>query len=274
MTPTGLHKAASRAIHACRLRALDLADLLLGRRDPLVPPRVLNEAVGGFDFRQVGSHLASLAIEHGRLSRSGRILDIGCGAGRLAVPLTTYLTTGEYVGFDISRPAISWCSRAITPRHPRFWFRHVDIANSHYNPRGGVDPDAFVFPCADASVDVAFAASLFTHLLPVTAEHYLAETARVLKPGGRAVLSFYLFDQALAPRLPTLWPRFTHFVAPYCAVTDRDDPEAAVAYEKGAVAAALERHGFGVSAVAPGHWSAGPEALSFQDFVFAERFAA
>jgi len=271
MARVPLGRALRRTAHHWRLRALDAADLLLGRRNPLVPPRLLNDAIGGFDFLDVGRHLASIAIDHARLRPTDRILDLGCGAGRLAVPLTAYLTTGEYVGFDVSRKAIEWCDRAMGRSHPNFWFRHVDVANSHYNPRGRCSPEQFRFPCADASVDVVFAASLFTHLLPQAAEHYLAESARVLKQGGRAVFSFYLFNPAISARLATLWPCFQHFIEPYCAAADQNDPEAALAYDERAVLAALERNGFGLMRIAHGEWSHNPQPLSFQDFIFAQR---
>ncbi|MEO7795874.1 MAG: methyltransferase domain-containing protein [Thermoanaerobaculia bacterium] len=267
-------RALRRWARLARLDALDLRDRLLGRRDLLVPPRRYVDGVGGFDFRLVGQHLAAIAIDHGKLGPSERILDIGCGVGRLAVPLTSYLTTGEYVGFDIARPAIGWCLRAIAAHHPRFWFRLVDVANSHYNVHGKVRPDEFQFPCADRSVDVAFAASVFTHLSPLAAEHYLSEVARVLKVGGRGVLSFFLFDSELKPRLSTLGPRFPHFIEPFCAVADRDDPEAAIAYDLDVVTLALERHGFEILGISRGAWAGFSGSVSFQDFVFVRRVTA
>jgi hypothetical protein len=41
-------------------------------------------------------------------------------------------------------------------------------------------------------VDVSFAGSLFTHLLEPDAAHYLRETARVLAPAGRAIVSLHI----------------------------------------------------------------------------------
>ncbi|MEO8274721.1 MAG: class I SAM-dependent methyltransferase [Thermoanaerobaculia bacterium] len=268
-----VRRGLRRRARLARFRALDSADFLLGRRDPLVPPRRYVDGVGGFDFAQVGRHLAAIAIEHGQLAPTERILDIGCGVGRLAVPLTSYLTSGEYVGFDISRPAIDWCLRAIAEHHPRFWFRFVDVANSHYNPRGRILPEAFRFPCADGSVDVAFAASIFTHLVPAAAEQYLGEAARTLKIGGRGVFSFFLLDPEVRLRLKTLGPRFEHFIETFCAVADRDDPEAAIAYDVEVVTSALERHGLEVLSVARGSWAGFSRSVSFQDFVFVRRVA-
>ncbi|MDN3719227.1 class I SAM-dependent methyltransferase [Roseibium salinum] len=69
-----------------------------------------------------------------------RVLDIGCGIGRMAVPLTQYLdpATGQYEGIDPSSHGIQWCSRNISSVYPNFRFRHLDIAHELYNPKGRI----------------------------------------------------------------------------------------------------------------------------------------
>ncbi len=260
-----------RLLREARLRLVDGAEGWLGRRADLVPPRRLVEGVGGFDFTQVGEHLAQLVERLTGLRSSERILDIGCGVGRLAVPLTGRLSRGEYLGFDLSEEAIDWCRRAISPRFPNFHFVRADIANSHYNLRGRVPAERYRFPCADRSIDVAFASSVFTHLSPLPADRYLEETARVLKPGGRAALSFFLLDEAIRARRSEYWPRFLHEPEPFYAVADPEDPDAAIAYDESTVRAALERHGFEAIQVFRGSWLHLPDAFTFQDFVVARR---
>lgn len=256
-----------------RLGLLDAADVVTRRRRPMTPSRLQVHSIGGFDFHEIGEHLASIARGAGELQPHERLLDAGCGYGRLAVPLTRFLTTGEYAGFDLNPAAIRWCRRAISTRHPNFWFAHADVANTHYNPRGRWSPAEFPFPCADASVDVAFAASLFTHLLPVPAAHYVAEMARVLKPGGRAVVSFFLFDAAMRARLldPRVHPTFAHFPEPSYAVADPSDPEAAIAYDESTVRGFFTAAGMEVMAIHRGGWAVHPDPLSYQDFVVARK---
>ena len=60
-----------------------------------------------------------------------------------------------------------------------------------YNPDGVIKVQEFIFPCQDESVDITFAASVFTHLLENDCIKYLEETSRVLKDGGHAVLSIH-----------------------------------------------------------------------------------
>ena len=260
-----------RELRLAKLRSLDAIDVVLRRRAPMTPPRVLIEGVGEGDFGRIGQHLATIATTAGELMPQGRILDIGCGVGRLAVPLTSYLTTGEYSGFDVSARAINWCRSHVAVLHPNFWFNHVDLASSTYNPRGTLRPEHFSFPCADASVDLVFASSVFTHLLPAAADHYVAEAARVLKPGRCAMLSFFLLDAAVKSRLGTLIPSFRYFPEPYYGLANESEPEAAVAYDVDVVLEALSRRGLQVVRVARGGWSGYPDPLSYQDFVVARR---
>ena len=80
--------------------------------------------------------------------------------------------------------------------------------------------DGFEFPCEDASIDTALAASVFTHIDLNTAKRYLRETKRVLKIGGRAIFSIFaltndmLSEQgSITPLLGTSRPyawRFRH----------------------------------------------------------------
>ena len=111
------------------------------------------------------------------------MLDVGSGLGRMAMPLTGYLDGGSYAGFDVGREMVRWCQRTITPRWPDFEFTWASVYNGKYNPFGKQSGTEFRFPYEDADFDFAFATSLFTHLLRDEAQHYLAETARVLKPG-------------------------------------------------------------------------------------------
>ncbi|MBK5258095.1 MAG: class I SAM-dependent methyltransferase [Thermoanaerobaculia bacterium] len=152
-------------LRTLRLIALDTFDVITRRRAPMTPSRLRIDAVGGGDFRAIGKHLAALVIGPGALQPDNRILDVACGIGRLAVPLTRHLTTGSYIGFDVSSAAIFWCRRAISSKHPNFEFIHSDVYSRHYNSRGGVAATEFVFPAADASVDVVFMGSILTFFL-------------------------------------------------------------------------------------------------------------
>ena len=99
---------------------------------------------------------------------------------------------GRYTGFDPVAEGIAWCREAFAGR-PEFAFHWADIYNELYNPKGSILPDHYAFPCAEDTVDLAIATSVFTHLYEDDIRAYLMETARVLRPGGRLFATAYLY---------------------------------------------------------------------------------
>lgn len=147
-------------------------------------------------FRRIGLHSVRLLLQHAGLRPTDRVLDVGSGIGRVALPLTHYLAdTGTYTGLEPVDSAVDWCSRNISEQNPNFTFDYVDLNNAMYNPRGTVDPLGFRFPYADASFDLVFLFSVFTHMQPAAVAHYLAEIRRVLAPEGRLLASVFVMDK-------------------------------------------------------------------------------
>src|SRR3954470_4139820 len=68
---------------------LDVRDRVTGKRDPLVPPRRWGLPS---QFSSVGARLLdNVLVDAGGLRPDEQVLDIGCGAGRVAAHLTRYL---------------------------------------------------------------------------------------------------------------------------------------------------------------------------------------
>ena len=258
-----------------------LANVVRSSFDPAAipePPRRLVTRVGGGDYRVVGRALFEMVLEHGRLRPDDRLLDLGCGVGRLAAPLTEYLdATGRYDGFDIDPELVAWCERNITRRHPRFRFRHVSVRNDLYHPDGSQSGSEFSFPYESGSFDVVVATSLFTHLLTRDAENYLREAARVLAPGGRLLATFFLLDEE-SRALQAAGRSDRVFAAdpvdPAAGqvhhVMRADKPEAAVAYSTEWLRQAVARSGFGPDAkVHGGSWCGRAATVTYQDLVVA-----
>jgi SAM-dependent methyltransferase len=262
-----------RAARRVKLGMKDVAHALRRGSADLTPPPSAVEEIGGHDFRSIGQHLADITITLGQLPPSGVIVDLGCGYGRLAVPLATHLQHGgRYRGFDVSARAIAWCNRWIAPRHPHCEFLRVDIHNEHYNRRGAVAAERFTFPYPDGYADVVFASSLFTHLQPATMRRYIHEASRVLKPGGRFVGSFFILNEesraAVGARRgePKLVP-----IDEDVAVQDPADPEAAIAFSESMVRQCLRDAGLETPQLHYGTWCERPHGLSYQDFVVASK---
>lgn len=161
-----------------------------------VPPGT--QSIGDGDFRAIGAEFLGHFVRLGGLKSTDSVLDIGCGLGRMALPLTQYLREpkGRYHGLDVVESAIEWCRQTISPVYRQFFFDHLDVCNDLYNPAGELSPDAVALPVETASVDFVIMTSLFTHMRATEAAGYLREVARVLRPGGRCFVSLFLMDDA------------------------------------------------------------------------------
>lgn len=129
-------------------------------------------------------------------AENSSVLDIGCGCGRVARFLAEDTDIKNYIGFDTIAGVIDWNQKFIVPySRGKFDFRHLDIYSKAYNPQGLLKASEVRFPADDCIIDLAFAASLFTHLLEKDASHYLAEISRCLKHNGKALISIHTTDQ-------------------------------------------------------------------------------
>jgi SAM-dependent methyltransferase len=246
-----------------RLRALDARDRLAGRGGRLVPPRRL-QFVGEGDFVAIGDEFLSHVVGLCGLRPEDRVLDVGCGIGRLARPLAGYLSVdGAYAGLDVDADGIDWCRRRYA-HFPQFRFVHADVRNARFNPGGAIDPVDYAFPFEDGSFDLAVLISVLTHLTADPALHYVGQVRRVLAPGGRMLATFFVLDpDAPAPAM-AFGP-----VAEGMAVVDPDLPEEAVAYDSEWVLEAVRAAGLDLVGLYPGTWTGRPDGLSFHDVVLA-----
>jgi SAM-dependent methyltransferase len=207
-----------------------------------------------------------------------RVLDIGCGPGRVAAPLTARLARGSYEGFDVDRRSVGWCERAITSRHPNFRFQVADIHNALYNPGGSQAAIEYRFPFPDAHFDVALALSVFTHVTPSVTAHYLRQAARVLRQGGHLLATFLLLNEETERLQASGWPsrrfRLRHELTDseglgYRAVEEAT-PEGLIAVPEESVREMYERSGLEVERINRGHWSSGTAGRA-QDLIVAVR---
>jgi ubiquinone/menaquinone biosynthesis C-methylase UbiE len=258
------------AIRRAAYLPLDVLDFVVGKRDPLIPPRGLWFVGGGsFADNQFLPHFISLCD----LQPSHRVLDVGCGIGKQAVPLTRYLNSaGSYEGFDIVEAGVQWCQRHVTSRHPNFKFRHVDVFNKHYNPDGHVPPSVWKFPYPDQEFDFVFLISVFTHMLPDSVRNYINEIGRVLKPGAQCFVSFLLMNddsRALIDQGKSSLS-LTHDLDGY-TVLDPKFPETTVGLPESLVKKCFEDSGLAIKTIHYGSWCGRKAADFYQDIVLSVR---
>lgn len=241
------------------------------RRPPL-PPESLLAGVGAGDYWDQGERLVSRLQQLARLRASDRVLDVGCGLGRLAWPLSQTLgRSGSYDGLDVVKAYTDWCVGNLALDPAWFRFHHADIRTSFYNPGGTIEAKDYRFPWPDDSFTLAIATSLFTHVLPEAMTQYVREIARTLRKDGRLFASFFLLDASGKAAAATGWtnPKFG-FPMEHGLMEDPAVPESAVALQTEWVYEALADSGMTVSAAYPGLWKGKP-GLEYQDLIVAVR---
>jgi len=144
--------------------------------------RGFSDAVGG-SFDTIGYLEKKLLKMHG-LASDHFLIDVGCGSGRLLSQLTLG-DVARYLGTDISQELLANCERYLAS--DAWQLRAVESCE---------------IPAEDSTADMVCMFSLITHLLHQQSYLYFQEAARVLKPGGKLIVSFLEF------RHPGLWPIF------------------------------------------------------------------
>jgi SAM-dependent methyltransferase len=152
----------------------------LARGLPIPRPRYITNVAGAPDVAHfLASGKDSLQAIKDMLERNGcnpaapgDVLDFGCGAGRIL----RHWKPNERLrlhGTDYNANLVEWCSR------------NYRFAEFRVNPLEGP------LPYPDASFDVVYAWSVFTHLSATIEAGLVAELARVLRPGGVLVATFH-----------------------------------------------------------------------------------
>ncbi len=253
---------------------------LVGLPDRVRTPGRWNEPwqavhnVGGGDFAAAGRENLDLLIQHAGLTPAMRVLDIGCGTGRMAMPLLEFLDEGaDYVGFDVSPAAIRTCRRRFGARRSDFHFVHVDVRNTEYRSSGAIEETELVFPGAGGEIDVAMATSVFSHMRLDSIRHYLKETHRLLKPGGRFMFTAFALTPDRVARIGEggsdldfkPWERGS-------MVIDVRSPERAIAHPLDALEAAVLEAGFSLTnGVLYGCWLPPSQYAGGQDLFVATK---
>lgn len=166
-----------RAFKYCvfRMRLLGVTCVYFISGDRRLPPpklryqvhRALDEgsylAVGQLVAKQFADLLESLGV----VSESRRLLDFGCGPGRVLVPLGQRLPQLKYYGCDTNDAAVLWAQK-----------NACQIGSFSVIQPGNKTPYCTNY------FDLIICTSVFTHLDEEMQDFLLAELFRILKPGG------------------------------------------------------------------------------------------
>lgn len=138
-----------------------------------------------------------------------------------------------------------------------------------YNPAGVASASAYRLPYEDGTFSMALLKPVFTQMLPADVRHYLKELRRVMRPGGRAVVTYFLLNDEsrafVARDRDEVKMRFGWQGDPLCRVADEEIPEVATAHDELRVRAYTAEAGFTVSEMLFGNWCGRPSLLGLQD---------
>jgi ubiquinone/menaquinone biosynthesis C-methylase UbiE len=145
---------------------------------PIPPPHLLLGHADAEQFLSWGElHVSAMeailkGAGHG-LARGQRILDFGCGSGRMIRWLRGLAEGSEIWGVDIRAEHVLWCREHL---RPPFHFAVTTIVPH--------------LPFEDRYFDLIYAGSVFTHIDDLV-DSWLLELRRVLRPGGLLYLTIH-----------------------------------------------------------------------------------
>lgn len=148
-------------------------------------------------FDRLGQHFHKLLIEQIGLTPHHRVLDVGCGTGRLAKPLLSFLQPGNYHGFDVHPHFIDYCRTT----YAGGTFTVHDLRHDEYNPTGAIDPLTFEFPYERNTFDVVVVLAVFNHFYTNWVCHYLRQITRILRPRGTLFATALLLNRLSIPSI-------------------------------------------------------------------------
>jgi SAM-dependent methyltransferase len=124
-------------------------------------------AAGGlYEADMVFDALASTNVDAESI-RSG--LDFGCSSGRVVRVLAAAYPNTKWGGCDPNGAAIDWANE--------------NLSAVQFFLSGNTPP----LPLADASLDLAYAISIWSHFQPTLGLRWFEEMRRVIRPGGHLV---------------------------------------------------------------------------------------
>jgi SAM-dependent methyltransferase len=152
----------------------------------------------GTEFKDDNYFLASSESEANRLIKhfqcvsKSRILDVGCGPGRLPIGILRIIGEIDYIGIDVHRQSIDWCKHYISRNHPGLRFEHLNLYNERYNNAGIRIDDAFRFALQSKSCDIVYLFSVFSHTTESDMRVYLKEFLRILDDAGKVFFTTFV----------------------------------------------------------------------------------
>jgi SAM-dependent methyltransferase len=249
----------------------DLYRQIFCPQNTLAPPKGMI-FTGSGDFVKDGEALVQNFIQYAQLKPNHQVLDIGSGIGRVAIPLTRFLTNiARYEGFDVVEKGILWCKSNISSQFPNFNFQYIPLKNDLYTDTGD-DATRFVFPYPTQSFDFACSISVFTHMLPDEVAQYFKELERVMKPNGVIFATFFILNKTASTHSNPAFT-FAHLYEHYALMDEKVKAGNVAFQEDWLLSKGIDLTKFEILKQFEGFWSGKSKAdcLNFQDVLVIRR---
>jgi SAM-dependent methyltransferase len=140
---------------------------------------------GLVDWRRMHLCLTEGGFE---FERGGRVLDFGCGCGRILRFFARYASTCKFSGADVDEGAVDWCRQI---------FDFATFERLLHRPPS---------PFPSGHFDAVYAFSVFSHLPETLHRAWLEELFRITRPGAVVVLTIQgrrVIDKMIARGSPS-----------------------------------------------------------------------
>lgn len=244
----------------------------------LIPAPEIRNWTGPFDDKEcyfnLGKQQAEKIIQWLSIKPDQKILDIGCGCGRIAIHFLNYLNEqGQYIGIDSNKTLLSYCEDNISTINNRFQFKLIDAYNGVYSRDGKLKCEDIVFPIEDGTVDIVIMWSVFTHMYLVDIDAYLKEIRRVLKKGGLSISSFNLYNKYISNqiKMEKAYLDIKYRINEDSYSLDKETPENGFAHNEEIVKELYWKNEFIIREIKYGFWSSKESVGEFHDCIIAQR---
>lgn len=149
-------------------------------------------AVDGYE--RTGGILIDVAMERLglRTLAESDVLDVGCGVRFAQTLVNRQIPIRSYTGIEVHRPIVDFMREHLEPFDPRFRFVHLDVRNGIYNKEASQGlADVGRLP-VDATFDVAWLFSVFTHLDLEDARAMLVLLRGAIRPTGALYFTAFI----------------------------------------------------------------------------------
>ena len=160
----------------------------------ILPPVQLR--AGGEHFKNDKDFIEKAVRDVKRLRRicgltlNSRVLDWGCGAGRLAIGIKEHFPEGRiqhYQGVDVKKNAIDWADKNL--KAPGFDFTYINSCNERYNPSGA---KTRTLASGARSFDIIYGYSVLSHMTKEDASEYLKLIKNSITDEGKVFITSFV----------------------------------------------------------------------------------